>query len=137
VSPAERGAVLLDGKGGDQFSSVFTRYRLAASAQPVRVSRTIARRVLEEGVAILGADVPASGGLNVVESLVVSNVRSLLCVPLTVFQKVIGCIYLDTTSAVGRFDEDHLELAAAIAGICAVALENARRQQWLEQENLR
>jgi transcriptional regulator with GAF, ATPase, and Fis domain len=137
VSPAERGAILLDGKGGDQFSSVFTRYRLAASSQPVRVSRTIARRVLEEGVAILGADVPASGGLNVVESLVVSNVRSLLCVPLTVFQKVIGCIYLDTTSGAGRFDEDHLQLAAAIAGICAVALENARRQQWLEQENLR
>jgi transcriptional regulator with GAF, ATPase, and Fis domain len=137
VSPAERGAILLDGKGGDQFSSVFTRYRLAASSQPVRVSRTIARRVLEEGVAILGADVPASGGLNVVESLVVSNVCSLLCVPLTVFQKVIGCIYLDTTSGAGRFDEDHLQLAAAIAGICAVALENARRQQWLEQENLR
>jgi Nif-specific regulatory protein len=137
VSPAERGAILLDGKGGDRFSSVFTRYRHAASTQPVRVSRTITRRVLEEGIAILGADVPASGGLNVVESLVVSNVRSLLCVPLTVFEKVIGCIYLDTISGAGRFDEDHLQLVAAIAGICAVALENARRQQWLEQENLR
>ena len=137
VSPAERGAILLDGKGSEQFASVFARYRGASSAQTVRVSRTIARRVLQEGVAILGADVPSSGGLNVVESLVVSNVRSLLCVPLTVFQRVIGCIYMDTTSAAGRFDEDHLQLVAAIAGICAVALENARRQQWLEQENLR
>src|SRR2546421_1793496 len=32
---------------------------------------------------------------------------------------------------------DHLELVAAIAGISAVGLENARRLQWLEQENLR
>jgi transcriptional regulator with PAS, ATPase and Fis domain len=50
---------------------------------------------------------------------------------------VTGCIYLDTCDAACRFDEDHLQLVAAIAGISAVALENARRMQWLEQENLR
>jgi Nif-specific regulatory protein len=53
------------------------------------------------------------------------------------FQKVTGCIYLDTCNAASRFDEDHLQLVAAIAGTSAVALENARRLQWLEQENLR
>jgi Nif-specific regulatory protein len=137
VAPAERGAILLDGKGGDQFASVFARHRLARTAEPVRVSRTITRKVLEQGVAILGADVPHSGGFREVESLVISNVRSLLCVPLTIFQKVIGCIYVDTTSGGTRFDKDHLELVAAIAGISAVALENARRLRWLEQENLR
>ena len=36
-----------------------------------------------------------------------------------------------------RFQEDHLQLMAAIAGISAVALDNARRLQWLEQENQR
>ena len=36
-----------------------------------------------------------------------------------------------------RFHEDHLQLLAAIAGISAVALDNARRLQWLEQENQR
>ncbi len=66
-----------------------------------------------------------------------SEVRSLLCVPLTVFQRVIGCIYLDSTSVASRFQEDHLQLMAAIAGISAVALDNARRLQWLEQENQR
>jgi transcriptional regulator with GAF, ATPase, and Fis domain len=137
VAPAERGAILLDGKGGDQFTSVFARHRLAQTAEPVRVSRTVARKVLEQGVAILGADVPHSGGLREVESLVISNVRSLLCVPLTIFQKVIGCVYVDTTSGAARFDKDHLELVTAIAGISAVALENARRLRWLEQENLR
>jgi transcriptional regulator with GAF, ATPase, and Fis domain len=50
---------------------------------------------------------------------------------------VLGCIYLDTTSLGTRFDRDHLELVASIAGISAVALENARRLQWLEQENQR
>jgi Nif-specific regulatory protein len=137
VAPAERGAILLDGKGGNQFTSVFARHRGSRSSEPVRVSRTIASKVLEEGVAILGIDVPNSGGFSGVESLISSNVRSLLCVPLLIFQKVIGCIYVDTTNTATRFDKDHLELVTAIAGISAVALENARRLQWLEQENLR
>ena len=92
---------------------------------------------MKEGLAILGADVPASTDLAGVESLVDCQIRSLLCVPLTMFQKVTGCIYLDTCNPASRFDEDHLQFVAAIAGTSAVALENARRMQWLEQENLR
>ena len=57
--------------------------------------------------------------------------------PLRVFQRVIGCIYLDSTQCQPRFHEDHLQLVAAIAGVSAVALDNARRLQWLEQENQR
>ena len=137
VAPADRGAILLDGTNGREFTSVFGRNRDANNERPVKVSRTIAHRVLEQGVAILGSDVPGSSGLGRVESLVASQVRSLLCVPLTIFQRAIGCIYLDTINIANRFHEDHLQLVTAIAGISAVALENARRLQWLEQENLR
>ena len=137
VAPAERGAILLDGTNGREFNSVFGRNREDSSDRPVRVSRTIAQRVLEQGIAILGSDVPGSSGLGGVESLIASQVRSLLCVPLTIFQRTFGCIYLDTISIANRFNEDHLQLVTAIAGISAVALENARRLQWLEQENER
>ncbi len=137
VVPAERGAILLDDKGDGKFESVFARHRIAKSVLPVPVSRTISRQVMKEGLAILGADVPGSNHLAGVESLVNCQVRSLLCVPLTMFNKVMGCIYLDTCDVDSRFDEDHLQLVAAIAGTSAVALENARRMRWLEQENLR
>jgi transcriptional regulator with GAF, ATPase, and Fis domain len=137
VVPAECGAILLDAHGNisDKFASVFAHPGPKKRGETVRVSRTITRQVMEEGVAILGGDVP--GNLSAVASLVRLHVRSLLCVPLTVFQKVIGCIYLDTTNPATRFDRDHLELVASIAGISAVALENSRRLLWLEQENLR
>jgi len=137
VAPADRGAILFGGKEAERFTSVFARNRLAEDPRPVRVSRTVARQVLEQAIAILGSDVPSSGGFREVESLIVAQVRSFLCVPMTIFQNVIGCIYLDTTNPERRFDEDHLELVTAIAGISAVALENARRLQWLEQENQR
>jgi Nif-specific regulatory protein len=137
VVPAERGAILLAEGTGQEFNCLYARTRQAGQPQLVRVSRTIARQVMTEDVAILGVDVPTSGTLRDVESLVASEVRSLLCVPLTVFQRVIGCIYLDSTNAANRLQEDHLQLMAAIAGISAVALDNARRLQWLEQENQR
>ena len=63
--------------------------------------------------------------------------RSLLCVPLSLFNRCIGCIYLDTVNIADRFNEDHMQLVTAVAGISAVALDNARRLQWLEQENQR
>ncbi|MGA8270710.1 MAG: sigma 54-interacting transcriptional regulator, partial [Candidatus Sulfotelmatobacter sp.] len=137
VVPAGRGAILLADRESQQFNSMFARMRQAGQAPLVKVSRTVARQVLEQGIAILGTDVPSSGDLREVESLVASQVRSLLCVPLTVFQRVIGCIYLDSNSLDSRLHEDHLQLVTAIAGISAVALENARRLQWLEKENER
>ena len=137
VIPAGRGAILLTEGSGLEFNCLYARTRQAGQPQLVRVSRTIAHQVMKDNVAILGVDVAASGALRDVESLVASEVRSLLCVPLTVFQRVIGCIYLDSTNATNRFQEDHLQLVAAIAGISAVALDNARRLQWLEQENQR
>jgi transcriptional regulator with GAF, ATPase, and Fis domain len=137
VTPAERGAILLDSKGKGEFNSVFARHRPSIPAQAMHVSRTVTQQVIEEGLAILGADVAGSDNLRGVESLASSSIRSLLCVPLAASGKVTGCIYLDTTNPAGRFDENHLQLAAAAAGISAAALENARRLQWLEQENLR
>jgi len=137
VVPAGRGAILLTEGNGQEFNCLYARTRQAGQPQLVKVSRTIARQVMTDNVAVLGVDVPGSGALRNVESLVVSEVRSLLCVPLSVFERMIGCIYLDSTSATNRFHDDHLQLVAAIAGISAVALDNARRLQWLELENQR
>ncbi len=137
VVPAGRGAILLADREGHEFNSMFARMRQTGQPPLVKVSRTVARQVLEQGIAMLGSDVPGSDALRDVESLAASQVRSLLCVPLTVFQRVIGCIYLDSDSLNNRLTEEHLQLVTAIAGISAVALENARRLQWLELENER
>ncbi|HEV2468375.1 MAG TPA: sigma 54-interacting transcriptional regulator [Candidatus Sulfotelmatobacter sp.] len=137
VVPASRGAILLTEGAGQEFNCMYARTRQAGQAQLVKVSRTIVRQVMKENVALLGVDVATSGVLRDVESLAASEVRSLLCVPLSVFERMIGCIYLDSTNAANRFNEDHLQLTAAVAGVSAVALDNARRLQWLEQENQR
>jgi Nif-specific regulatory protein len=136
VAPAERGALLL-GTGDGDLDSIFVRSRLVGTERSVKVSRTIVRQVLQQGIAILANDVPHAENLAGVESLVISQVRSLLCVPLQVFGHIIGCIYLDSSQPAALFDEEHLQLVTAIAGIAAVALENVRHREWLEEENRR
>jgi Nif-specific regulatory protein len=46
-------------------------------------------------------------------------------------------LYLDTTRSRDKFNKDHLQLVTAIAGIAAVAIENARHFEWLAEENER
>jgi Nif-specific regulatory protein len=136
VVPAEQGAILLV-DGGEEFASVFGLDREAGPERPVHVSRTISQKVLREGVALLSNDVQAGAGVDITESLIASRSHSVMCVPLVLLEKVLGVIYLCTSSLNARFDEDHLKLLTAIANITAVALENTRRVEWLESENRR
>jgi transcriptional regulator with GAF, ATPase, and Fis domain len=104
---------------------------------PFRISRTIARQVLRDGVAVMANDVLHDQQFLPTESIVASQIRSLLCVPLLVFGAKLGLIYADTTRPAAQLDEHHLHLLTAIASVTAVALEHARYVEWLEGENRR
>jgi Nif-specific regulatory protein len=137
VVPAERGAILLIEDNPQNFSSIFGLDRQAGTNGAVHVSRTITDRVLSEGISFLSNDVQQSTALGQSESLISSRIQALLCVPLMLFEKAVGVIYLYASDAGVRFDKDQLQLVMAIAGIAAVALENARHVEWLESENQR
>ena len=136
VVPAERGAILLADDDSEDFVSRSGWDRLSGADDSIRVSQTISRQVLREVVAILSNDVVENEN-DGSPSLVAARVSSLLCVPIVAFDKPLGVIYLDTSSRVAQFDEAHLELLTAIAGIAATAFENARRFALLEKENRR
>jgi Nif-specific regulatory protein len=137
VMPIERGAILLTGPNSDDFASGVYRDALTKATDSFRISRTIARQVLSDGVALMANDVLNGQQFNPSESLVASQIRSLLCVPLIVFGSKLGIIYADTTRPDTVLDEHHLHLLTAIASIVAVALEHVRYVEWLEGENQR
>lgn len=137
VVPAERGAILLFDAQQDQFVSVCGWNRLSGLDDSIKVSKTITNQVLREGVALLSNDLFENENIAGTPSLVASRVCSLLCVPLVVFDKPLGVIYLDTSDPSARFDEAHLQLLTAIAGIAAVAIENAGQFEGLQNENQR
>ncbi len=71
------------------------------------------------------------------ESLQAARIRSLLAAPLSGREGTLGVLYLDTREGGARFDERHLELATAAAGIAAAALANVRYLEALEEEKQR
>src|SRR5262249_31161360 len=75
--------------------------------------------------------------LSEAQSLAVRNVSALLAAPILISDRVQGVIYLDTSVPSVKFDQDHLQLLRAIAGLAGVALENLRRVNRLEDENQR
>jgi transcriptional regulator with GAF, ATPase, and Fis domain len=134
VVPAERGAVLLCDHS-DEFTSTAAWDRVRGPGHPVRVSRTVVQRAVEERVGLVVSDVLGNEALRQVKTLYELKVRSLLCVPLLVADRVLGAIYLDTTSPTVQFDEDHLHVMTAVAGIASLAFDNVRHWEELRQEN--
>ena len=134
IVPAEQGTIRLSDEKQSGFVSSVTRQRRKDSE--IRMpSETITRRVLDRGIAVLSNDV--LDGQDPSQSIVVNSIRSVLCVPLILFEKKIGVIYLDTRDPSTPFDARHLELLSAIAAIAAVALEHVRYVEWLEKEKSR
>jgi Nif-specific regulatory protein len=136
VVPAQRGAILLTNEGTFETSLVFGLHRAHGKNKAVTVSRTIVQQVLRDGVALLAND-GVSEWTEASDSLISTGAQSVMCVPLLQFDRKIGVLYLDTTLPRDQFNNDHLKLVAAIAGIAAVAIENARQFEWLETENER
>ena len=130
--PAERGAILLVGEDG-RVVSEFGLDRAGDSSRAVEVSRTVLRRVLEEGSAVLAGDL-FEGGLESAESLRAARLSSLLCAPLVLYGRALGAVYLTAADPATHFDEGHLQLLTAICGVAAVALNNARHVERLEGE---
>jgi len=134
--PAQHGAILLTPEGSLDNALVFGLDRQRGKNAAVNVSRTIAQQVLRDGVALLASNRGGEKTLHT-DSLIFSRTASVICVPLLMFDRKLGVLYLDTSVPDDEFNNDHLQLVTAISGIAAVAIENARQFEWLESENQR
>ncbi|MFY9823710.1 MAG: sigma 54-interacting transcriptional regulator [Thermoanaerobaculia bacterium] len=144
--PAERATVLLfdadiaETAGTAEPVSSFALDR-QGSVAPFGVSRTLVERIVAEGTAVLANNVPEETG-NWGASVAAARLQSLIAAPLTGERLTgdkgpSGVLYLDTRDFGTRFDERHLDLLTAVAGIASAALANARLLEWLRQENQR
>jgi Nif-specific regulatory protein len=133
--PAERAALLLLDPTGAFIAAAALERR--GRTEPFPVSRKVIERVAREGSAVLANDGLQGGGWESAESLHDARIRSLLAVPLAGRDGMLGVLYLDTREPGTRFDERHLELATAAAGIAAAALGNVRYLEALEEEKQR
>jgi adenylate cyclase len=111
------------------------------SEQPRAVPQSIARKVVEDKVAILsdnaGEDSRFGG-----QSILMQQIRSAICCPLVGSEdRVLGVLYVDNVTTTHRFSEHDLEYLIAFAGIAAAGIENQQfalriQKEMLARENL-
>src|SRR2546425_351618 len=134
--PADSGAILLSDDSNQPIPATSLSRRSTLN-NAVVVSRSVIQKVLETRAAFLGNHLSNGEAAEAQESLKRRQVESVLSVPLLLFDKLTGAIYLETKEPGVQFDEGHLQLMMGIAGMASIAIENARQMEWLETENQR
>ncbi|MFH5805243.1 SpoIIE family protein phosphatase [Alienimonas sp. DA493] len=136
---ADRGFVMLAEEPGAEPTVRATRTRPALGSNPaalddegdggeeVRISRTIVKRVMETGEAILSLDVGGDSRFDASSSLADLQLRSVVCIPLHGREETpFGVLQLDTADPTRQFSEDDLDLLRAVSVPIGLAAENAR-----------
>ncbi len=127
------------------FIPVMTRCRerdgsFATAEDSTPIARSVFRKVLRDRHSILAADAIVDGLGS--QSLLGSNIRSTLAVPLWKDKAIIGVLELDNRARPSMFDKTDLDVVSIIATSASLAVSNARLierlstiERQLRQEN--
>jgi serine phosphatase RsbU (regulator of sigma subunit) len=127
---AERGAILLLEGAPPQLAIKASRSRRGEPL--VRVSRSIARRAIEERVSLLLPNLLEDARFKGEDSILASGIRTAMCAPLWFTatgegrDSVIGLVYVDSLQHAHSFGEDDLRVLTALANVAAAKIENVR-----------
>lgn len=122
---AERGAIVLkDEKEGFIYKAARNIDKEELSRTDSDLSYSIVKKVIKTGEPVLTSDAQADGRFQS-QSIVDLKLRSILCVPFTIKDRVIGAVYVDNRFVSGLFTERDLDFLVAFSNQAAVAIENA------------
>jgi signal transduction histidine kinase/pSer/pThr/pTyr-binding forkhead associated (FHA) protein len=123
VTEADRGYVALMYEDGELDVEV-SRSREGASSSAVVLSHTVSEQVIGRRCAVIVADPTADERFQGSESLMLSETRSLMAVPIVIQTRVLGLIQVESGHVGERFTEHDLDLLSMIASTAGVALDN-------------
>src|SRR5258707_10348656 len=141
---ADRGCIMLRNQDTGQLEPQAVHWGEGISRlEKLAVSRTIMDYVLEEKKGVLVSDATRDQRFSSGPSIVRFGIREVICVPMKGRHETLGVLYLDTRSTArdvilsnnptGKFTEEHLALAIAIAHQAALAVEETRYHHALLQ----
>ncbi len=109
----------------------------STKGQGLRISSHVRDLVIQEKRSLLVRDAMTDSALAAHASIMLSQIRSMMAVPLQTKDRVIGLIYLDSSHFVKEFTKQDLSLLTVMANMAAVRIENARLAEVEEAERLR
>lgn len=130
VLHAERGFIMLVEPDGTQtFHAARGLDQRTIDHPQSQVSQSVLRKVMQEGQSLLTNDAQSDTRFNTRQSVMMLGLRSILCVPVKIKERVVGVVYADNRLETGIFTPADLDLLAAITSLAAISIENARLYQ--------
>ncbi len=90
-------------------------------------SKSVVNQAFKENKAILTTNAQSDDRFQNVKSVVNNQLRSILCIPLTLQGRVIGALYADNRITQDVFRSEQIPLLTAFGTQAAIAIENAQR----------
>ena len=129
-----RAAVALLGDDAKTFSHVEVRRADEDDRSELTISHTLLDSMVREKKALAFMDVKHDEQLSMSKSIAMQGIRSILCAPLIVGDKVEGVLYVDYMVAQRSISMDDVRLVAQIARFAAIKLETTRlREEAIEK----
>jgi len=135
---AERGMIiLLDHLTGALRTRVARNLKDGAEGESKRSPQSIVKEVMQSGQSVMSADALADHRFGGAESVIAENILSILCAPVIIKDRIAGAIYIDHRQARHLFSQKDLSFIEAFADQAAIAIENARLYEELEEARTR
>lgn len=127
LTGAERGCLMLLDEGGNlEIRAAQNFDQEYIDAFELNLSHTVVQEVVDSRRPVLTTNAQRDPRFAAQDSVIGYQLRSIVCVPLCVQQRVIGALYLDNRMRDGVFSQTDLPILAGFARQAAVAIKNAR-----------
>jgi transcriptional regulator with GAF, ATPase, and Fis domain len=92
-----------------------------------QLSRTVLARIFEDPRPLLFGDVRSDDDLRHAPSLLQASVRALMCAPIRVEDRLVGALYLSSSTPQSRFSEEALDLLTLYANQAALLVVQMKK----------
>jgi hypothetical protein len=121
----DRGFIILIDSETGEFRNVISRFREPSEDLPKVFNRDVVNRVIREGRGIMFPDPDVEGKEDMEDTLNLSEIRSVMCVPIVSGSKTRGLIYVDALKETYGFRREDLSLFTDLGRRAGQSIENA------------
>src|ERR1051326_1483319 len=129
VVKADRGFLMLYNKANRLLEFTIARNKDGTSIpqHEFTISRKVVEKVWKTKEPIVTANAAEDQRLSGQMSIVMHDIRSILCAPLQLQSRSLGIVYVDNRQLANPYTNEHLDLLAACCNQAAIAIDNAQK----------